>query len=134
MFKTFFINPQNLTYLDLFPSSNCSSFYIPPINDGNWHQLCLMAEITNGRREIFLDGLKGTLNNDVKDVSPTIPPEIQVTPAIPPVVPVNPGFLQPVWYPGPGLTKSLVRRSIKGPENELSSQLASLGTKNNDIW
>ena len=85
-----------------------------------------MAEITNGRREIFLDGLKGTLGNNVKEVSPTVPPEVQVTPAIPLEVQVNPGFghiLQPVWYPGPPPAKSLVRRSIKGPENEPSSQL-----------
>lgn len=80
-----------------------------------------MAEITNGRRGIFLDGSKGTLGNEVKEVSPTIPPDVQV----------NPGFghiLQPVWYPGPPPAKSLVRRSIKGPENEPSSQLV-LGQK-----
>ena len=82
-----------------------------------------MAEITNGRREIVLDGLNGTLGNDVRKISPTIPPVVQFTPAMPPVVLVNPGFI-----PVPRMAKSPVRRSIEGPENEPSSQLV-LGQK-----
>ena len=70
-----------------------------------------MAEITNGHREIFLDGLQGTLGNDVRKVSPAIRP-------IP----------QPVWFSAPRSAKSPVRRSIEGPENERSSQLV-LGQK-----
>ncbi|KAL9960950.1 hypothetical protein ACROYT_G034459 [Oculina patagonica] len=49
---------------------NESTFYIAPLNDGYWHQLCLSRKATNESLKIFLNGFQGVsgkgARNDAK--------------------------------------------------------------------
>lgn len=66
MFLAFYLK---YTYNICFTFIPDSVFYIPPLNNGNWHQLCLSRKAVNESLEIFLDGFQGFSGKGKRNVA-----------------------------------------------------------------